>query len=346
MLLFLNLSFHLHPIPDHQKMHNIADLIKLDFFTGKKLFFSALLFIIFFADFVHADYNSLKLIPLPAAEVEIIITTWLDSSGFDITRKLTRTGTVELTGTRVKEKWSIVVKHHSPFATEIETDFIINGASDIARREVLWNHISNYMKSPGRKKSLPDRGKRDQTIPVPVLGRIGSVVCIKGGEINRNVQLSGFFVNRNGLIICTAHDLALFEDIAVVIYDGSVVKGKVVKIDHKLDLAFVYVKFKSYDFIFLKNGRNLLGMGERIYSIGCPNNLGGTIYTGIINGPPRNIKGIPYWQADMEIYPGSSGSPVFDVQGNLVAIIKGRYKGTDTLGFLIPFETIIEFVNK
>jgi len=48
----------------------------------------------------------------------------------------------------------------------------------------------------------------------------------------------------------------------------------------------------------------------------------------------------------MKIYPGSSGSPVFDVQGNLVAIVKGRHRGTDSIGFLIPLETIIEFVRE
>jgi serine protease Do len=47
----------------------------------------------------------------------------------------------------------------------------------------------------------------------------------------------------------------------------------------------------------------------------------------------------------MEIHIGSSGSPVFDVQGNLVGIVKGRYRGTQTIGFLIPLETIIAFVK-
>jgi serine protease Do len=47
----------------------------------------------------------------------------------------------------------------------------------------------------------------------------------------------------------------------------------------------------------------------------------------------------------MEIYPGSSGSPVFDGEGNLVAVVKGRHRGTDSVGFLIPFETIVEFAK-
>jgi len=48
----------------------------------------------------------------------------------------------------------------------------------------------------------------------------------------------------------------------------------------------------------------------------------------------------------MKIHPGSSGSPVFDEHGNLAAIVTGRYRGTDSVGFLIPFETLMEFLKE
>jgi serine protease Do len=86
-------------------------------------------------------------------------------------------------------------------------------------------------------------------------------------------------------------------------------------------------------------------MGEKVYSVGCPMDLVGSVFPGIINGPPRRVNELTYWQVNMEIHPGSSGSPVFDVQGNLVGIVKGRYRGTQTIGFLIPIETIIAFVK-
>ena len=54
----------------------------------------------------------------------------------------------------------------------------------------------------------------------------------------------------------------------------------------------------------------------------------------------------PLWQAHMEIYHGSSGSPVFDVNGNIVAMVKGRYRGTTTTAFLIPMETILIFFKE
>ena len=55
---------------------------------------------------------------------------------------------------------------------------------------------------------------------------------------------------------------------------------------------------------------------------------------------------MPLWQAQMNIHHGSSGSPVFDGQGRMAAMVKGRYRGTDSIGFLIPFEMILQFLGK
>jgi serine protease Do len=98
--------------------------------------------------------------------------------------------------------------------------------------------------------------------------------------------------------------------------------------------------------IRLSESRNLLGMGEIIFSVGCPNNMRDTVYAGTINSPPRKMNDLPLWQANMEIHHGSSGSPVFDVNGNIVGMVKGRYRGTTTTGFLIPMETILNFLKE
>ena len=55
---------------------------------------------------------------------------------------------------------------------------------------------------------------------------------------------------------------------------------------------------------------------------------------------------MPLWQVRMKINHGSSGSPVFDSQGRLAAIVKGRFRGTESIGFLIPFESILQFLEK
>jgi len=48
----------------------------------------------------------------------------------------------------------------------------------------------------------------------------------------------------------------------------------------------------------------------------------------------------------METLPGCSGSPVFDGQGRFVSVVKGRYRGTETIGFLIPRATVLEFLKE
>jgi serine protease Do len=153
-------------------------------------------------------------------------------------------------------------------------------------------------------------------------------------------------VDKQGLVLSTIHDVETFDDITVTLYDGREIKGDVIKKNTEQDLALINIGGGLDSAISLAEGRNLLGMGESVYSVGCPINLVGSVFPGIINGPPRRVDKLTYWQVNMEIHPGSSGSPVFDVQGNLVGIVKGRYRGTQSIGFLIPLETIFAFVKE
>jgi serine protease Do len=136
------------------------------------------------------------------------------------------------------------------------------------------------------------------------------------------------------------------QRLTVTLYDGREVEAKLLFRDPHADLSILQIALKTKTAIRLFEGRNLLGMGETIYSVGCPVKLRGTVYAGTINSPPRRMNDLPLWQVSMEIYHGSSGSPVFDENGKIVAMVKGRYRGTTTTGFLIPMETIFKFLKE
>jgi serine protease Do len=70
------------------------------------------------------------------------------------------------------------------------------------------------------------------------------------------------------------------------------------------------------------------------------------IFSGAISAPLRKVSDLPLWQVDMETLPGCSGSPVFDGRGMFVSVVKGRYRGTETIGFLIPRATVLEFLKE
>ena len=245
---------------------------------------------------------------------------------------------------RAKDIWQIHLKQQSALATRVQVLLAGEEQPGHILPGELWDHISAYITHPsgGQGTKLEGSG---HDVPAAVLSRIESVVCIKEKTEDGEVQCSGFIVDDDGLIVCTAHDLKDRKEVTVFFYDGSEVRGRVVKRDPHRDLALIRIDSKLSAHIPLAGGRAMIGMGERLYSIGCPVNLIGTVFAGVMNGPKRRADDQIFWQVDMKIYPGSSGSPVFDVTGNLVAVVKGRYRGTDSVGFLIPLGTVLEFVK-
>jgi serine protease Do len=280
--------------------------------------------------------------PAPASEVVEIISGWFTDQGYSVRRDFPRPGTVHLAAWNSRDEWDITVRPHSALASVVTV--IHDGATSSSQAcQRLLEHVNGDLLETLPSPPPRAEGLR-QTVPTAVLDRIETVVCIRGRSKKREVQFSGFVVDPDGLVLCTAHDLADHQRVTVTFHDGASVPGTIVRLDLHQDLALVECPAGARAFVSLSSGRNLLGMGESVFSIGCPNNLRGTLARGTINGPPRLVKDQPLWQVEMEIYPGSSGSPVFDAQGQLVAMVKGRYRGTTTVGFLTPLETIIAFL--
>jgi serine protease Do len=123
-------------------------------------------------------------------------------------------------------------------------------------------------------------------------------------------------------------------------------EGYLFTLDPIQDLALISINKQFNASIPIFVSRELLSMGEKIYSVSCTLNQISSIHYGFISGPPRRANGLPLWQVSMKVFLGDSGSPVFEKQGNLVGIVKCRYRGTDSIGFIIPLETIAEFLKE
>jgi serine protease Do len=288
-----------------------------------------------------AATSSEKKVPFPIAEVGSIVSNWFAEEGYEVFQEELNMGQVRLVAVNGGDEWRILLKPSSPLATVVNIKTAAGTPVAQSRLSGLWQLFS------GGAAGLPDGGPTDlHNIPGTVSAKLDSVICIYTvGDDQEMYQASGFMIDSKGHAICTAHNLAEDKEITVVFYDGRQKPGRVVHIDAHRDLSLI--KFRS-DFetsVALAEGRNMLEGGEPVYSVGCPNNVRGTIHSGTIEAVPRRAGDLPVWQVDMEIYPGSSGSPVFDARGNFVGIIKGRYRGTETVGFIIPYETLIDFLD-
>ncbi len=289
---------------------------------------------------VLADRDQ-QIYSLPQTEAEDVVVRWLESRGFSLRRSGIDNQGVRLYAQKGPRLWQITLWPHSPLATRIKASHTVNGTTESSYLQDLWivldDHLQAVMGSPPR---------HDEPKPDTVFSKTDAVVCIHVGDAGQSLQVTGFVIDKKGLIICTAHGLRdIKKTLTVVLRDGRELPGWVIKMDKRCDLTLVDVKTDLEVSLNLSYGRDLLEEAETIYSVVCSDNAEGAVFPGIVIGPPRKTDGQVLWQANMQIRPGSSGSPVFDHQGNLVAVVKGRYRGADKMGFLIPFGSLMKFLG-
>jgi serine protease Do len=171
------------------------------------------------------------------------------------------------------------------------------------------------------------------------------VVCIRAESGKEPLQFSGFVIDASGLVLCTAHNLDGVSGVIVTLASGRMLQGRLIRADFARDIALVEPQGRFPAAVPLPEKSMALAEGKRIFSVGCPENHGSTVYSGSISGPPGLVDGQYLLQVSMKVYPGSSGSPVFDEKGNLVAMVKARFRGMNSRGFLIPADTILDFMS-
>jgi serine protease Do len=319
------------------------------------------------------DASFSKTYPLPITEMEDIISEWLGHWEFKISPADRKYSQVRFSAERQEEVWEVNLTQQSPLATKLTIqkqsgdiiksnrlnqweDYISKYLNDLdietqdeqkASPSVnpnppkrLENHISKYDKAPDDK--TPDI---HQDVPNTLFIPKKSIVCIKARVAGEVYHSSGFIINENGLIVCTAHDFKDLEEVSIILYDGREIPGRVLRMDFHRDLTLVQVDEKLEGSIPLLNGRDKLKKGERLYSMGCPINRNGIVSPGFFTAE-RNVNDLILWQVRMQIHHGKSGSPVFDENGNLVGIVTGRHREIHSMGFLIPFGTLLEFVQE
>ncbi|MBI5895015.1 MAG: trypsin-like peptidase domain-containing protein [Desulfobacterales bacterium] len=279
-----------------------------------------------------------RTVSMPVSETEAVITPWLESNGFEVYRVKGDPQEVHLEADKPGTRWRITLKAHSPLATRISTQEETSQANPPL--SAFWEYLEGYVKMPSSTGRRALRATPDQ-----VHSQLNAVVCLFTDRGGTPAQLSGFAIDREGLIVSTAHDLKPGQELSVQFRDGSESTGRVVKLDAYRDLCLIQVPHPLEHVIALRNGRYTPGGDDPLFAVGCPRAGLGEIESGVLDGPPRRVDGLPLWQARMHIEPGSSGSPVFDEHGRLAAVVKGRYRGTNAVGFLIPFETLLHFLE-
>jgi len=281
-----------------------------------------------------------KTVPLPSIELRSIVSQWMTDKEFNIISSVQQYNRWAFTAIKDDISIHVTIRPYSPLASVISIQYSKNSRS----AKIESNRLLEYI----RKYSDDVENVHDQTksaFPSSVNKHIKSVACIIGRSNGKPIQFTGFVLDNKRLILSTAHDLEMVRNMTVLLHNGKEVSGTVIKTDFEKDLSLIQVTDSVNSSISLKQSRTLIDNRERVFTIGCPNNSRAEIQSGLIDGSLRKIKSSYLWQAQIKTLPGSSGSPAFDEYGNLIGIVKGSYRGSESIGFIITMNTIIDFLQ-
>ncbi len=166
---------------------------------------------------------------------------------------------------------------------------------------------------------------------------------------------SGSVLNKNGYILTNFHVVDGADSIQVTLFDHSTHKANIVGIDRVNDIAVLKINAKPqklYPIIF--GNSKSLKVGQKVYAIGNPFGLTGTMTSGIISSLGRTIKSKAGFliddviQTDAAINPGNSGGPLLDSSGRMIGMNTSIFTtsgGSIGIGFAIPANTIKRVVG-
>ena len=183
----------------------------------------------------------------------------------------------------------------------------------------------------GKPKLLSAEDVYNQSID-----KVALVISYEGGIPAS--QGSGFFIDKNTLIT-NFHCVAGADAIQLKIAGKEdVIKGaKIVKASEEYDLAIIRTK---QDFPYLKiDSLGKEKVGSKIYAIGNPRGLEGTISDGILSGK-RDNEGVEFLQITAPISPGNSGGPVLNEKGEVIGVSTFTFRNSQNLNFAMPIKYI------
>ncbi|HZP17355.1 MAG TPA: trypsin-like peptidase domain-containing protein [Terriglobales bacterium] len=190
---------------------------------------------------------------------------------------------------------------------------------------------------------------------------IGSVVNVTSkavafdffyGLVPQEGQGSGFIIDKEGHILTNYHVIADARQVEVTLHNRKKYRATVVGTDRSHDLAIIQIKAPDLIPMVLGDSKNLQ-VGQKVYAIGNPFGLAGTLTSGIVSSirsvqEPDGATIDEAIQTDAAINPGNSGGPLLNSHGEVIGIntmIASNVGQSAGIGFAIPINTAKAVLN-
>jgi serine protease Do len=163
---------------------------------------------------------------------------------------------------------------------------------------------------------------------------------------------SGFVIDPSGLIVTNNHVVGHADNIVVGLTDGTRLPARVIGTDELTDVALIKVQATGPLSAVAFGDSRQVEVGDWVLAAGNPFGLGGSVTAGIISARGRDLGAGPFdnfLQLDAPINPGNSGGPIFNMDGQVIAVstaIVSPSGGSVGIGFATPSELIMPIITK
>ena len=168
------------------------------------------------------------------------------------------------------------------------------------------------------------------------------------GPVPQQGQGSGFILDKAGHILTNFHVVeGANRGVEVQLSNKHRYSAKVVGTDKTHDLALLQIDAPNLQPVTLADSSQL-AVGQKVFAIGNPFGLAGTMTRGIISSirQVRGAEGAPIEdaiQTDAAINPGNSGGPLLNSHGEVIGIntmiASNGAEQSSGIGFAIPINT-------
>jgi serine protease Do len=156
---------------------------------------------------------------------------------------------------------------------------------------------------------------------------------------------SGVLISAEGKILTAAHVVQAADQICVEFFDGQLVPARVIATSSAADVALVQLERVPTNAVVSAIGdSSKVDVGDQIFIIGSPYGLSHSLTVGHVSAryAPNSVVSLPVaaelLQTDAAINSGNSGSPMFNLKGEVIGVVTNilsRSGGSEGLGFAV-----------
>ena len=169
------------------------------------------------------------------------------------------------------------------------------------------------------------------------------------GIVRFNETGSGVLISRDGRVMTAAHVVNGIDEITVQGIGGELVRAKLLSADAAADVALLQLERVTAAMRVARIGdSDTVRVGEQVMVVGAPYGLAYSMSVGWISArwPPNTIfPDMPlaeFLQTTATINTGNSGGPVFNMAGEVIAIVSqniSKSGGSEGLGFVVTVKS-------